>query len=124
MPTPLEIADRLFAAITAGNVDEVRNLYASSCVIWHNSDGTEQTVDENLKVLGWVVRHLENRRYEEVRRQETPSGFVQQHVLRGTTTGGVPIEIPACIVVRVEGGRITRLDEYIDSAHVLPLLKK
>jgi hypothetical protein len=29
--------------------------------------------------------------------------------------------MPACIVVKVEGGRITRLEEYLDSAHAARL---
>jgi ketosteroid isomerase-like protein len=27
------------------------------------------------------------------------------------------IALPACIIATVEGGHITRLDEYLDSAH-------
>jgi ketosteroid isomerase-like protein len=32
--------------------------------------------------------------------------------------------VPACIVCTVTNGRITRLDEYLDSAHVAPLLSR
>jgi ketosteroid isomerase-like protein len=42
----------------------------------------------------------------------------QQHVLRGTNrASGEPVALHACVVVQVgDDGRITRLDEYIDSA--------
>jgi ketosteroid isomerase-like protein len=120
---PLVIADRLFAAIQAGDVDAVRALYAPEAEIWHNTDGVTQAPEQNLQVLRWVVRHIRELRYEEVRRHATASGFVQQHVLRGTVGAGVAVEIPACIVCTVRDGRITRLDEYIDSAHVAPLLQ-
>ena len=43
-------------------------------------------------------------------------GFVQQHVLHGVRADGVAVTLPACIVCQVEHGRITRLDEYFDSA--------
>ena len=62
-----EVADRLFAAIEAGDLDTVRALYAPDAVIWHNNDGTEQTVEQNLRVLRWMVDHLADRRYEEIR---------------------------------------------------------
>ena len=120
----LQLAERLFAAITAGNVDAVRNIYASDAVIWHNNDNNSQNVDQNLAVLGWVVKHVKDVRYEEIRRQATETGFVQQHVLRGIAPNGQPLEIAACIVCVVEDGRITRLDEYLDSAQLKPLFGK
>jgi ketosteroid isomerase-like protein len=120
----LQLAERLMAAITVGNVDEVRHIYAPNAVIWHNNDNLEQSVDDNLAVLGWVVKHISNLRYEIVRRQRTDSGFVQQHVLRGTAPNGKPLEVPACLVCTVRDGRITRLDEYLDSAHLAPLVQQ
>lgn len=122
MPSHLEVAERLFAAITRADVAGVREVYAPNCVIWHNNDGAEQDVERNLLVLGWVTKNVKELRYEEIRRQETPTGFVQQHVLRGIAPNGTPVAIAACIVCRVENGRITRLDEYLDSAHIAPLL--
>jgi len=124
MSDHLAVAERLFAAITAGDVGVVRALYAPQVRVWHNSDGVVQTAEENLAVLGWVTAHIRGLRYEDVRRQATADGFVQQHVLRGTVGAGagVAIAIPACIIATVCGGRITRLDEYLDSAHLKPLL--
>jgi len=120
---PLQLAERLFAAITGGNVEAVREIYASDAVVWHNNDGLEQSADDNLRVLRWVVTNIRNLRYEKVRRQRTDSGFMQQHVLRGTAPNGHELTIPACIVCTVHDGRITRLEEYLDSAHIAPLLQ-
>ena len=117
-PDALRVADRLFAAIPKGDLETVRDLYAPDARIWHNHDGIVQDPAANLQVLGWVVRNIRDLRYEEVRRQATPSGFVQQHVLRGTAPNGVALELPACIVCTVVDGRITRLDEYLDSAQL------
>ncbi|HVO27859.1 MAG TPA: nuclear transport factor 2 family protein [Candidatus Margulisiibacteriota bacterium] len=120
----LQLAERLFGAITTGNVEAVRQIYAPDAVIWHNNDGLEQSADANLQVLQWVVANIRNLRYENVRRQRTDSGFMQQHVLRGTAPNGRQLDIPACIVCTVRNGRITRLDEYLDSAHIAPLVKR
>ena len=117
----LEVADRLFQSIMKADIDGVRAVYAPECVIWHNNDDTEQNVEANLRVLGWVTKNIRELRYEDIRRQETPTGFVQQHVLRGIGPSGKPVAIAACIVCRVDNGRITRLDEYLDSAQVAPL---
>ena len=112
----MQTADRLFRAIEDGDVDAIRNIYTPETKIWHNHDGIAQRVDQNLAVLKWVISNVKNVKYTEVRRQPTPTGFVQQHVLRGRFKDK-DVALPACIVATVEGGRITRLDEYLDSAH-------
>ena len=111
----LETADKLFTAIEAGDVDAIRAIYSADAKVWHNSDNIAQSVEENLAVLKWVTTHIKGLKYTEVRRQPTPTGFVQQHVLRGQF-GDKEIALPACIVATVEGGHITRIDEYLDSA--------
>jgi ketosteroid isomerase-like protein len=117
----LEVAEKFFAAIPRRDLEAVRAIYAPAAEIWHNHDGVTQDVTANLRVLAWVVKNISGLRYEDVRRSATPTGFVQQHVLRGTAPNGQALEIPACIVCRVEGGRITRLDEYLDSGHLAAL---
>ena len=114
----LELADRFFAAIPKGDIETVRAIYAPDARIWHNHDQATQSVEQNLQVLAWVVKNIAGLRYEEIRRHATPTGFVQQHVLRGHAPNGTPLEVPACIVCAVAGGRITRLDEYLDSAQL------
>ena len=121
----LELADRFFAAIEAGDVDVLRQLYDPEVEIWHNTDGVVQRLDDNLATLAWMGRNLPDLRYTEVRRTATAEGFVQQHVLVATNRAGRRIEVPACIVTRVgDDGRITRLDEYLDSAAVAAILEK
>ena len=126
MPTvseqPLEVADRLFKAIERGDVDAMRDIYSPDCKIWHNNDGRTQSPEENLRVLKWVVDNIDEVACTEIRRQPTPTGFVQQHVMRGRLkSSGRQFALPACIVCVVENGRIARLDEYLDSAHVAAL---
>ena len=118
----MSVADDLFAAIEKGDVDAVRDLYTPGAVIWHNFDQVEQTVDENLRVLGWMASTFSTKQYDEVRRHEWDTGFVQQHVLRLTKQDGTEISLPACIVATVADGRITRIDEYLDSAQTAQLV--
>jgi len=120
MSEALAIAERFFRAIEAGDADAIRAIYAPNAVIWHNNDGVEQTVEENLRVLSWVARHLKNRRYRVKRRVAIPGGFLQQHTLEAETANG-PFAMPACIVVEIKDGRISRLEEYLDSGHTAAL---
>lgn len=119
MITPDELADRLFSAIERGDVDAVRAVYADDVEVWHNNDESTQTKEESLRLLGWLVNKVTDLKYEEVRRQVLPSGFVQEHVLRFDRTDGTRAGLPACLVVDcdLEAGLITRIAEYVDSAH-------
>ena len=118
----LALAERFMAAVASGDVRTVREIYADDAVIWHNNDRSSQGVEENLRVLEWMQRNVADVRYEEVQRLATESGFVEQHVLRGRTLMGAELDVPACLVCTIVDGRITRLEEYLDSAHLAPLL--
>ena len=112
----LAIADRLFKAIERSDVDAIAELYAPGARIWHNTDGKVETPEQNLSGLRRFVALSSARTYTEIRREPTPSGFVQQHVLRAQLKNGREFVLPACIICVVNNGRITRLDEYLDSA--------
>ena len=112
----LELADRFIGALGKGDEQMVRACYAPDAVIWHNFDGIEQTVDENVATLHWLRSKLTGIRYEIVHRELLSEGFLQQHVLHGTAQSGKALAMPACVVVRVAAGRIARLDEYLDPA--------
>ncbi|HYS31676.1 MAG TPA: hypothetical protein VEM58_05395, partial [Streptosporangiaceae bacterium] len=51
-----ETVSRFFAAIEAGDIGTVREIYAPDAVIWHNDDLVEQPVEENLTVLASLHR--------------------------------------------------------------------
>jgi len=121
MSDVLELAERFFRAVERGDVDQIRAIYAPDARIWHNHDGLEQTVEENLKVLAWMSRNVRDKRYEVKRRAAIPGGFLQQHVLHGQTANG-PFSMPACIICEVKDGRISRLEEYLDSAQAAHLV--
>ena len=117
----VEIAERLTAGITAGDVDAVGALYHEELVGWRNIDGRELDRRQMLKIVGFL-RGVKDLRYEQVRVSPTPGGYVQQHVLRATAPDGSAVACPACLVVELDGGRIRRLDEYTDRAALAPLL--
>ena len=117
----IELARRFVGAIERGDVDAVRDCYHPDAKVWHNNDGIEQSVDDNLRVLGWMARVLPERRYRVTRLAALPDGFVQQHVLEASLPGGGTWALDACVIVRVADGLIVRLDEYLDSGQVAQL---
>ena len=115
------LAKRFFDAVEAGDIDTVFATYSADARIWHNTDGAEQTRDDNAATLKGFVRQHD---LQPAPGDDPPpaafstGGFVHQHTLRGTRPDGVAVSLDACIVCAVEDGRITRLDEYFDSAQV------
>ena len=111
-----ELVVRFFAAIEAGDIAAVREIYAPDALIWHNDDLIEQPVEENLKVLQGLHRAVSGLHYEIIRRAPAPDGVLQQHVLRGSLPNGTEVELHAAMYLQVQDGHITRIEEYLDSA--------
>jgi ketosteroid isomerase-like protein len=116
------LAKRFFDAVEAGDIDTVGAIYADDAVIWHANDGLETTKAENLETLRAFTRFIGNRRYLDRRVQVSDAGFTQQHVLHGERRDGTAVSLPCCIVCEVADGKITRLDEYFDSAALAKFL--
>ena len=117
----LHVAARLFTAIEDGDLDAVAACYDPAIVVWTNVDRRDQDLARSLRVLAWLCSRLEARRYEVVRRDLIPGGFLQEHVLHGIAPDGSEVAMPACIIATVAGGRITGMHEYLDPAGVAAL---
>jgi ketosteroid isomerase-like protein len=112
------LAQRFFDAIERGDLAVVQAIYAPDAIVWHNTDGIVGTVADNLKTLANFIKHVPERRYADRRLDVFEGGFVQRHLLKAKLASGKDVSLAACIVCRVEDGRITRLDEYFDSAQL------
>ena len=111
------IANRLIAAIEAGDRHALGAVYADDVVVWHNTDQVEMTKEQNLASLDALAAMTTARRFTDVRRHGIDGGFVQQHVLNldwGSGSGA----LPGCVVVQVRDGLISRIDEYLDGATI------
>lgn len=118
MSEALELVHRLSTAIEAGDLDAARAVYAPDVVAWANFDGRARDLDAAMRVLEFLCSSTTVRRYEIVRRIEIDGGVLQQHVLHGTTRMGKEFAMPACLVVAVADGAITRIDEYLDPSPI------
>jgi len=120
----LAFARRFVAAIEAKDIDAVRQSYRPDALIWHNTDGKFQSVEQSIRGVYWIHKVLAGVHYEIKRLQPFPGGYLQEHVLRGTLPSDESFAMPACVVCKVEEGRIVSLDEYLDSVHALPLVSQ
>jgi uncharacterized protein len=110
-----ELVVRFFTALEAGDIETLRAIYAPDALIWHNDDLIEQSVEDNLKVLQGLHRAVSGLHYDVIRRAPAADGVLQQHVLRGSLPDGTAVELHAAMYLQVRDGRITRIEEYLDS---------
>ena len=112
------LAAAFFDAIENGDIQALADCYDDHVVIWHNTDRLETGKAQNIALLERFMAIAPVRRYEKRRLSILPGGFVQQHVVEAVLTSGRRCALHACVVCAVADGRITRLDEYFDSAEV------
>lgn len=120
---PMAVADQFIAALNVCDEKAVRNIYSPDIKIWHNFDQKLQSIDDNMKSMHYVHSRLKNLNYDVTSRIPIPGGFLQQHVMRGELASGDAFAMPACAICQVEDGRITSIEEYLDTAQARALFK-
>lgn len=117
------IADRLFGAIIAGDGPEIERLVAPAATMWQNTGPATIARADFLAAWKNLASMVPGARLENVRRVATATGFVEQQTLCGPATASEPsVAIQGCFIITVEAGRVTRVEEYVDSAQVAPLM--
>jgi ketosteroid isomerase-like protein len=116
----LELAAALMAAVQRGDTNAVKALYAEDVSLWHTNDRVNQTSEESIRTLAWIGRHVKGVRYEELRVAALDDGFVQQHVMRADSP---KVDMPCMLRAWCANGRITRIEEYFDSADSAPIIQ-
>ncbi len=116
-PTTNEFADAIFDAIERGDIETIASMWADDVEVWHSNDNVVQNKEQNLAVLSWMTEKTSSVEYRDIVRDITTAGFVQRHVLRLNFEGGRTADLHVAIFVAILNGQVTRIDEYVDSAH-------
>ena len=122
--TPAEVtavADEMFAAIERGDVKALAAMWSDDVLVWRLGGGRARDKPRALAVIDWFVASTTSRRYEVLDRQIFDGGFVQKHVVHAVTANDTPVTFRACLIVKVDDGRVLRIDEYLDSADLVAL---
>lgn len=112
----LKAGERLFHTVEHGDLEDLWVIFGEGAMVWHNTDENLTDVATSIQNLRKIRESASEFRYVDIKRQPTPSGFVQQHTLLITMADGRKIRDLCCCVCNVEGGRITHMDAYHDSA--------
>jgi ketosteroid isomerase-like protein len=92
------------------------SLFSEGAIGWHNTDDREGRIGEGADRLAGLLQLIPDLRGE-VRRIDTwHDGFAIRYVLVGTAVTAASVHAPAAIFGTVADGRITRVEECVDSA--------
>ena len=111
-----ELCNRFFDAYQDRRIDELAEIYAPDCIIWHNVFGRDTTGAENLEALPKSYEGQRRRTYDDRTINTFEGGFVIQYTLQGVQHDGHRGALWICIVGQCRDGVITRIDEYMDSS--------
>ncbi|UZK67283.1 hypothetical protein [Sphingomonas sp. M1-B02] len=114
----LAAGERLFHTVEHGDLAELREIFTEGAMVWHNTDEKLTDVETTIRNLEKIRSGAKVFHYTDIKREPTPSGFVQQHLLIVEMEDGRSMRDLACCICRVEGGRIAHMDAYHDSAVV------
>lgn len=117
-----DLSERLFAAVVAGDVAALQAICTPGAG-WIQNGAPALGMEEIAGLGGAVKGAMPDYRYENVVCSDTEHGFVDEHDGVGTLADGTRVVIHSCVVATVDGGKITGMREYFDSAAVAPLLK-
>jgi ketosteroid isomerase-like protein len=116
-----EIAKRFSDAGKAADVDAADKLLDPDFKFWANYTKVTMGKAEMLHYIKTFFPTLRSVAYRDVRITPTANGYVLQHVADTVLGDGSKIfNLDVCFVVQLRGGRLLRLDEYLDAAAIHP----
>lgn len=107
------VASKWMAASEARDLPSLTKLISDNISVYF--DFLDKTMDR-AEFIGFLKAAYESPmevEYVEKRLMVSREGFVEQATVRMTVGGTVHV-IPVCVVARVAGGLIARIDEYCD----------
>jgi len=109
------LVDAFAAMVITGRVDAVDAHLAPGAVVWHNTDRKDVDARENMTSVAILGQLVENLTFRERSCSTTADGFVLQFAIHGTVRdGGAPFAMENCVVVTTDGGKMARIEEYVD----------
>ena len=113
----IKVFEAMIRAIETNDADGVRSGFSENAVIWHNTTHAEQDREEIVAVVQGLHANFTNVVYDINQVLATTEGAVGQIVLRATAADGERIAMHAAMLMTIDDeGRVTRADEYLDSA--------
>jgi len=120
--TNIDLAKRFTGFSQAGDVDGALSCLHPDATIWQNFDGKAKTPAQIMATLEMMKAKCESYRYEIHRVEELPDGYIQRHTLHLTGKNGTHGSAEVVVIAKVEDGKITSAEEFLDPTALVPIL--
>jgi ketosteroid isomerase-like protein len=121
--TTTTTAERLTRAIVESDAEAMADIYTADAVVWHSTDQVELSL-EQLQGLVRAIGAVASAEVDVTGLYVTETGFVQTQENSYTLSNGGATSFHAALVATLnDDGRIVRMDEYLDSAGLTPLIE-
>jgi ketosteroid isomerase-like protein len=111
-----ELCTSYFDAIERHDLDTVAELCAPEFTFWVNLTGAEISREQSLATLRDGRALLRRRTYDDRRIDTFETGFLARYSVSCVQHDGRRFSLWACVVAQCHKGKITRIDEYLDSS--------
>jgi ketosteroid isomerase-like protein len=122
-PSIHDIAEAIGRSAATRDLDIARRLFAPGATVWNAIGDATMKVEDSLRSLQAVLDVTSELSYTDVRVMPTAQGYLEQHYVDAVMKGGQHVRIPAIMVVTVNDGLITRLEEYIEANAAAPIFQ-
>jgi len=111
-----ELANTLIATWAVGGVQP--DVFAPDATSWHNTDAVDHPQASRRGISERIRSVVPDFRFTDAVLHAWDGGFCVQYIVRGTLPDGSELASPTCMVGTVRDGRISRMQEYVDSAQI------
>jgi ketosteroid isomerase-like protein len=111
-----ELCTRYFDAVETHDLETVASCCAPDFRFWVNLSGQQSTLEQSLETLRNGHGLLRRRSYDDRRIDTFEGGFLARYSVCCVQHDGRRFSLSACVVAHCHKGRITRIDEYLDSS--------
>ena len=118
VPAHDELAERLFRAFEANDVDTIGACFAADATLAQNGN-PPVLVRDILSTFATLHERIGWHKYVNVKRATFSDGFVEEHGVETVLPDGTPFSRAAvCVVARIgPDGLVTEFNEYLDKTN-------
>lgn len=117
-----ELCEALFVAFEKGDEERIRALCTSDMQARQNNN-PPMDLDSLLEFSRAVLRVVKDFRYEDPKRSNTATGFVEEHSVRGVLPDGSNLKLAVCVIADVKDGKVCHMREYLDASAASGLIE-
>jgi ketosteroid isomerase-like protein len=116
------LAQAFIDATESRDLAAMRELFHPEAKFWTNITLQDSDLESRFLRIAREFEIFATFGFTKPRIDDYGSGFVIRAGVKGSLQNGVSFEFPVCIVGDSRGGKIERLEEYLDMAPVAPIL--